>query len=207
VKGIRLEPARSLLECFSADDLKRLAARGRVPGRPARTTARLIETIAGHLDVEGITDVLRGLWPPPAGTGRLDTVDRMTGDATVQVCSPADPSLGELLLEQGTECLALRLPDTQLFLDDRWPVILQETGPVAHERLYAAFIRPGQVHPAAEAPPPRTRPFMLDEGTYGIRHARLRLDLARTGPVSFRITCLRRHPGTKRPEYLLEPIA
>jgi hypothetical protein len=207
VKGIRLEPGRSLLESFGADDLTRLAAKVRIGGGSARSQARLAEAILARLDLQDIVEALRDLWPQPPGEGRLDTLDRMTGDATVQVCSPSDPSLGELLLEQGEGCLALCLSDTQVFLENRWPVVLQETGPVAHERLYAAFIGPGQVHPAAEAAPPRNRPFLLDEGSYGIRNARLRLELRRTGQLSFLVTCLRRHPKTRRPEYLLEPIA
>jgi hypothetical protein len=206
VKEIHLQPARSLLESLSADDLKRLALKAGIRIRPG-SRLQFIKSITARLDIEGLVETLGALFPGTGPASHLGTIDRLTGSATVQTCSPTDPSLGELLLEDKAGCLALRLPDFQLFLENRWPVLAREVGPVPHARLFAGFVRPGCVHPDAEMAPPRNNPFIVDEGEYGLRNARLRLDLRRAGPISFAVTLLRRNPKTRGNEYLLEPIA
>ena len=93
-----------------------------------------------------------------------------------------------------------------LFLENRWPIVVRDDGLVPRSRLYAAFIRPGRVHPMAEAAPPKAKPYMLDEGEYQLRNGRLRFELNHAGPISFQVKYLRARPPADRSEYLLEPI-
>jgi hypothetical protein len=129
------------------------------------------------------------------------------GAVTVQAYAHARPALGQVLLGFGDRCLTLGLNNAPLFLENRWPVVGRDSGTVARVRLYAAFVRPGKVHPAAEVSPPKSHPFMLDEGEYQLRSSRLRLEMRRAGLMSFLVTFLRYRPPTDRPEYLLKPIA
>jgi len=140
------------------------------------------------------------------GTIRLDQLPPLYGSATVQVYSRSRPQLGRALLGRGKDCLALSFNSAPLFLENRWPVLVRGTGLVPHSRLYAAFVRPGRVHPSAEAPPPQTKPCLLDEGKYQLRGGRLRFEFLRAGPISFQVTFLRERPSAGRPEYLFEPI-
>jgi hypothetical protein len=110
-----------------------------------------------------------------------------------------------LLLERGERCHDIRLDDAPAFLENRRPVFGRDAGTVPAERLFAAFIRPRRIHPEAQCTPPRTKPYIIDEGEYQLRNARLRIEFNRAGPVSFLVVFLRNR-GT-RPEYLLEPIA
>jgi hypothetical protein len=137
---------------------------------------------------------------------RLDLEPPGHGEATVQAYSRSRPERGHLLLERGERALVLEFESTPLFLENRWPVIALDAGGVARTRLFAAFAKPGRIHPSAETPPPRTRPFLLDEGEYQLRNRRLRLELSRAGAISFSLTLLRLGRRTRRPEYLLEPI-
>ncbi|MFO7675098.1 MAG: hypothetical protein R6X12_02100 [bacterium] len=209
--GVKLDPARSLLAPLSADELALLARRARVGPAPRR--AALVDAITARLDTDGIVDHLLRLFPkrraPQAGPApdRLDRTPRRHGEATVQVSARTDPSLGRLMIETGDRCRQLRLPAVQLFLENRWPVIALDAGTVPAARLFAGFLARGRVHRAAGMPPARNRPFILDEGNYGLRSGRLRLELKRAGPLSFRVRLLRWSPRTGRPEYLLLPIA
>lgn len=212
--GISLEPARSLLHNFTCAELSRLVAKAKVRGAVPRSRARLIGFITRHLGLDDIVEVLPAVFPPDRRRKgrvgddlRLDRLPPLHGEAAVHVYSQARPALGRLLLEHGDRCIVLTLDNTPLFLENRWPVIARRTAPVPRERLYAAFIRRGRVHPSAEAPPPADRPFLLDSGEYQMRNARLRLELARSGPVSFLATFLRRREPGGRSEFLLEPIA
>ena len=211
MQGIKLEPARILLANLNPDELRRLARKGRirVSGKDSRAT--LVNAITRKLDVDGIADALRRLFPKkgpaPQGVLRLDRVARLTGETTVQVHSRSNPALGVLLLELRPSCLRLRLNSVPLFLDGRWPVIAREAGEVPHKRLYAGFIRPRRLHPAAQTAPSASKPFIIDEGRFGLRAGRLRFEFDRSGPISFGVAFLRfRKPGG-RPSYLLTPIA
>jgi hypothetical protein len=211
MRDIKLDPPRSLLGHLSAAELGRLARRVRLA--PPRQKAALVEAIATRLDTDGIVERLLAAFPKrrAAGAGpapeRLDRVPRRHGEATVQVYAASDPALGRLLLEHGARCHQLRLPAAQLFLENRWPAIAADAGTLPAARLYAGFSARGRVHRAAGMPPPRERPFILDEGEYGLRNGRLRLELKRSGLLSFRVRLLRWSPRTGRPEYLLLPIA
>lgn len=213
MKGIRLEPARSLLGNFTHTELSRLAKRGQLKVALPRSRAALVDLITRHLDLDEIVEELRHVFPagrgrkvPARGATRLDQLPPLHGSATVQVYSRSRPQLGRVLLGRGNDCIALRSNSTPLFLENRWPVLVSETGLVPHARLYAAFVRPGRVHPSAEAPPPQTKPYLLDEGEYQLRNARLRFEFAHAGPISFQVTFLRERPPTGRSEYLFEPI-
>ncbi len=211
MRPVRLEPAHNLLEELELEELHRLADACGVAGAPRARKAALVEQLSRHIDIDGIVERLPGIFSKQAPAGvkpapRLDRVVRRTGPATIQVPAGADAQLGELLLRQGRDCLLVRLAGVQLFLDNRWPVLVRVEGRVPANRLFAAFIRRGRLHPSAEAPPPPSRPFILDEGEYGLRRGRLRLDLARSGPVSFNVKFLRfRQSGAA--EHLLLPIA
>lgn len=208
MKEVNLQPARSLLEGFSVEDLRRLARRAGVSAPQTRSKGGFTTAIVLGLDLDEIVTALRDLFPDSvAAEPRLDTTERMSGAVTVQTASRADAALGELFLERSGTCLALQLPETQLFLENRWPVLLREVGPVPHERLYAGFVRPGQVHPDARMAPPRRRPFIVDEGEYGLRQGRLRMELRRAGLLAFAVSFLRRNPATRTNDYLLVPIA
>lgn len=213
MKGIRLEPARSLLDNFTHTELSRLAKHGRLDVAVPRSRAALADLITKHLDLDEIVEELRHLFPARRGTKvrargtiRLDQLPPFHGSATVQVYSRSRPQLGRALLGRGKDCIALGFNSAPLFLENRWPVLVRDAGLVPHSRLYAAFVRPGRVHPSAEAPPPQTKPHLLDEGEYQLRNARLRFEFAHAGPISFQVTFLRERPPTGRSEYLFEPI-
>jgi len=212
MQGIHLQPAQNLLENFTRAELARLVRRAKLDLEIPRSRAALINAITRYLSLDDIVDAISGLFPRPKGRRvkglvGLDQLPPLHGDATVQVYSPSKPALGLLLLEHGAACRALALSNAPLFLENRWPVVLRDAGMLPRTRLYAAFTRPGQVHPDAEAAPPRSKPFMLDEGEYQLRNSRLRLELKHSGPLSFHLVLLRARPGTGRAEYLLEPIA
>ena len=213
MKGIRLEPARGLLDNFTHTELSRLVKRSRHEVAVPRSRAALANLITKHLDLDEIVEELRHLFPARHATKkwagdatRLDQLPPLHGSATVQVYSRARPQLGRALLGRTNDCIALSFNSAPLFLENRWPTIVRDDGLVPRSRLYAAFVRPGRVHPSAEAAPPRARPYMLDEGEYQLRNSRLRFELAHAGPISFQVTFLRGRPPAGRPEYLLEPI-
>lgn len=205
--AVRLEPAHSLLENFTVAELLRLAAASGLE-RPPRQRPALVRAITRHLALDEIVALLPDFFGATSGHDdfRLDRLSRGHGPVTVQVGSPRRPALGHFLLGIDERCLQLSFVNIPLVLENRWPVIASDAGFLPRVRLYAGFSRPGQLHPAAEAPPPRSRPFIIDEGNWQIRDARLRLELERSGPVSFTITFLRHRPPALRPEYLLEPI-
>jgi hypothetical protein len=214
MKGISLEPARGLLENFTHTELSRMVTRSRLGIVVPRVRAALAESITRHLSLDEIIEEIHQLFPPrrgakrPAAKGaiRLDQIPPIHGSATVQVSSRSRPQLGRALLGRSKDCVTLSFNSAPLFLENRWPVLVRDAGTVPQSRLYAAFVRPGRVHPSAEAAPPRTKPYMLDEGEYQLRNARLRFEFAHAGPISFQMTFLRERPPTGRPEYLLEPI-
>lgn len=209
MKGIRLEPAQSLLSGFTRDELVRLVRRARLDIAPPKSRPALIQQIASHLTIDDLVDKVQVLFPKPrgkTGANRLDVMAPGHGAVTVQAGSRAKPDAGEVLLESDADhCAVLRVATTPLFLENRWPVIAVGAGTVPHDRLYAAFIRPGRVHPEAQVPPSRSRPFIVDEGEYQLRNGRLHMELSRSGPISFLVVFLRNRGA--RPEYLLEPIA
>jgi hypothetical protein len=213
MKGIGLEPARSLLDNLTCTELSRLVARSRPDVAVPRSRAALTNLITKHLDLDEIVEELRHLFPARSGTKtqdadaiRFDELQRLHGSATVQAYSRSRPQLGRALLACTNDCIALTFSSTPLFLENRWPVVVRDAGLVPRSRLYAAFVRPGRVHPSAEAAPPRTKPYLLDEGEYQLRNTRLRFEFVHAGPISFQVTFLRGRPPTGRPEYLLEPI-
>jgi hypothetical protein len=213
MKGIRLEPARGLLDNFTHTELSRLVKRSRLEVAVPRSRAALANLITKHLDLDEIVEELRHLFPSrrapkaPAGdTVRLDQLPPLHGSATVQAYSRSRPQLGRALLGRGKDCITLSFNSAPLFLENRWPTVVRYAGLVPRSRLYAAFIRPGRVHPSAEAAPPRTKPYLLDEGEYQLRNGRLRFELAHAGPISFQVTFLRERPPAGRHEYLFEPI-
>ncbi|MFO7638308.1 MAG: hypothetical protein R6X14_03240 [bacterium] len=211
MRDISLDPARSLLGHLSVAELARLAKRVKLA--PAPRKPALVDALVTRLDTDEIVELLPRLFPKrgpadgrPPGE-RLDRDPRRHGEATVQVYARTDPGLGRLLLGNGDRCLQLRLPAVQLFLENRWPVVAVDDGSVPLARLYAGFTARGRVHRAAGMPPVKGRPFILDEGEYGLRSGRLRLELKRSGPLSFKARFMRWSPRTGRPEYLLLPIA
>ncbi len=212
MKGISLEPARGLLDNLTHTELARMVRRSRLDIVVPRARAALADSITRHLSLDEILEEIHHLFPPRRGTKqtedtvRLDQLPPLHGSATVQVSSRSRPQLGRALLGRSKDCLALSFNSAPLFLENRWPVLVRGDGTVPHSRLYAAYVRPGRVHPSAEAAPPRTKPYMLDEGEYQLRNARLRFEFAHAGPISFQVTFLRDRPPAGRPEYLLEPI-
>jgi hypothetical protein len=213
MKGVRLAPARSLLDNFAHTELSRMVRHARLDIAIPRSRAALAGAITRHLNIDEIVEEVISLFPTrwgvrrrASGAVRLDRLPPLHGGATVQAYSRARPQLGRALLGRDRDCMALSFNSAPLFLENRWPVVVRDAGLVPPTRLYAAFIRPGRVHPSAEAAPPRTRPFVLDEGEYQLRNGRLRLELAHAGPISFRVTFLRERPPTVRAEYLFEPI-
>jgi len=213
VKGIRLEPARGLLDNFTHSELSRLVRHSRLDVAVPRGRAALANLITKHLDLDEIVDELRHLFHArrdtkrrSGGAIRLDQLPPLHGSATVHAYSRSRPQLGRALLGRSEDCIALSFDSAPLFLENRWPVVVRGAGLVPRSRLYAAFVRPGRVHPSAEAAPPRTRPYMLDEGEYQLRNGRLRFELAHAGPISFQVAFLRERPPARRPEYLFEPI-
>jgi hypothetical protein len=213
MKGIRLDPARGLLDNFTHTELSLLVERSELKVAVPRSRAALANLITKHLDLDEIVEELRHVFPARRGKKardrnviRLDELQPLHGSATVQAYSRSRPQLGRALLTRSSDCMALSFSSAPLFLENRWPVVVRDAGLVARSRLYAAFVRPGRVHPAAESAPPRTKPYLLDEGEYQLRNGRLRFEFAHAGPISFQVTFLRGRPPTGRPEYLLEPI-
>ncbi|MBM3322600.1 hypothetical protein FJY69_03890 [candidate division WOR-3 bacterium] len=213
MQGIRLEPAQDLLSNLAVPELRRLVKLARL-SLPASSARRLLtDGISRHLDLDEIVQQIpRCLVRAPARQARVrvERLDRLPprhGEAAIHVYSHSRPALGRLLLEWNGQCHALGLSNTPLFLENRWPVMVSSAGTLPQTHLYAAFVRPGRIHPNAEVPPPRTKPYMLDEGEYQLRNSRLRLELARSGPISFSVSFLRSQPPAGRPQYLFEPIA
>jgi hypothetical protein len=213
MKGIRLAPARGLLDNFTHAELSRLLRQSRPEIDVPRSRAALANLITKHLDIDEIVEEIRRLFPARRGRKnraaaaiRLDELPPLHGSATVQAYSRSRPQLGRALLARSSDCMALGFNSAPLFLEDRWPVVVRDAGVARLSLLYAAYVRPGRVHPAAESAPPRTKPYLLDEGEYQLRNGRLRFELAHAGPISFQITYLRDRPPAGRPEYLLEPI-
>ncbi len=206
-----LSPAQALLAELTQEELRRLARQNGVTlsGRPSRIN--LLRSIVAHLSLDELTDSLCRLFPGsepvPEGIIRLDQVNRLTGETAVHACSCSHPGLGRLLLELRGSCLVLRVPSIPLFLENRWPVLVRDLGEVILKRLYAGFVQARRLHPAAQAPPPKNAPYILDEGYYGLRNSRLRVELKRTGVISFQVVFLRCRRPANRPEYLLLPIA
>src|SRR5512138_2495076 len=157
MQGIRMEPAHSILQNFNRAELERLARRGGVRGALPRTRPALINAITKHLDIGDIIEQVRRLFPAPRKAGarlpqghyRLDQLPPLHGDATVQAFSRSRPETGLLLLDRGETCMAVDVGSIPLFLENRWPVMAVDAGAVPHSRLYAAFVRPGRVHPSA----------------------------------------------------------
>ncbi len=213
MQGIRLEPAQDLLSNLTVPELRRLAksAQASLPASPSKQ--RLIDAVSRHLDLDEIVqEIPKSLMRararrPVTGPERLDRLPPRHGEAAVHVYSHSRPALGHLLLQWREQCLALGLRNTPLFLENRWPVMVTSVGTKPRTYLHAAFVRPGRIHQSAEVPPPRTRPYMLDEGEYQLRNSRLRLELKRSGPISFSVSFLRNLPPAGRPQYLFEPIA
>lgn len=181
MKGCRLDPARSLLECFELTDLGRLVRRQKLAPEAPRTRAEAVRLITRHLDLAGIVAALRSdLSRQPAAAGRrLDSGPARHGAAEVR-------TRDELRLEHGDTSVRLQLSNTRLFLENLWPLLACELGGSRVARSTAAVI---------------------DEGEYELRGGRLRLKLIRAGLLSFRIEFLRLRPRTGQPQYLLEPIA
>jgi len=213
MKGIRLEPAGGLLENFTHTELARMVEHARLDIALPRSRAALANKMTRHLDLDEIVEEIHHLFPSrqsakrhAADAVRLDELPPLHGAATIQAYSRSRPQLGRALLARSRDCIALGFNSTPLFLENRWPVIVHAAGLVPLSRLYAAFVRPGRLHPSAEAAPPRTRPYLLDEGDYQLRNGRLRLELTHAGLISFKVTFLRERPPAGRPEYLFEPI-
>ncbi|MBN2536684.1 hypothetical protein JXB37_00235 [candidate division WOR-3 bacterium] len=213
MRGIQLEPARDLLAGLTLEELARLCrARGIAcsGGKPA-----FVGAVATRLDLDDIADALLELFPArrPAGRRkagdevRLDRAPRLAGDAAVQVLSRARAGQGRLMLESGARCLRFRLGNVPLFLENRAPVIVADAGSAAADRMFDGFSTRRRLHPAAGRAPSKDRPFIIDDGSYGLRNGRLRLDLRRTGLISWRVDFLRWSARAARPEYLLRPIA
>lgn len=213
MRGIHLEPARELLASLTLGELARLCRTQGIAcsgGKPA-----FVDAVATRLDLDGIADVLLDLFPArrPAGRGkaddevRLDRAPRLAGDAAVQVLPRARAGQGRLMLAAGGRCLRLRLGNVPLFLENRAPVVAADAGPVAADRMFAGFTSRRRLHPSAGRAPSKDRPFIIDEGGYGLRSGRLRLDLHVTGLISWRVDFLRWSARSARPEYLLRPIA
>ncbi len=212
---LHLQPAQALLEGLTRAELHSFARRNRLRLPDGSLKPELVSALTSHLDINELAASLAGFFPKRRRAGlkkpgdeiRLDRVSRLTGAATVMVYSRSNPGLGRVLLAHRDRCLLLRLINVQLFLENRWPVIARSGERVPVSRLYAAFVGRGRIHPEAGAPPPADKPFVLDEGEYGIGKSRIRFEFARSGLLSFRLVFLRYRPSTGRPEYLLQPIA
>jgi hypothetical protein len=208
VQAVRLEPAHSLLENFSVAELLKLARKSELVD-PPRTRRALTRALTRHVALDEMVDLLPALFVGTRGRDelRLDRLDRAHGELTVQVYSPSRPALGQVLLEHDGSCIVLGFVNIPLALENRWAVIARDLGTVPLKRLFAAFSRPGKVHQSAEAPPPRNRPFIIDEGCFQLRSGRLRFELERSGPVSYAVRFLRHRAPSRRPDYIFEPIA
>jgi hypothetical protein len=192
MSGIPLAPARSLLAALSLAELGRVARRAGIA--PARTRARLTQDLAGRLTIDQLVERIHGLWPGSRPVAeRLDQLPPAHGAAVIQADSRTRGGL--LLLELGGACRTVRLASAPLFLENRWPV-------------FGSDARAASVRAGAGRAPGSGRPFVLDEGAYQLRNGRLRMELRRSGPVSFLIAFLRRVPGARAEgQYLFEPIA
>jgi len=214
MQEVHLLPAQTLLEGLTRAELLGFCRRARlkIPARSSKPA--LVAALTRHIAIDELTDRLLRFFPKrrpagrrrPAGEVRLDCAGRLHGAVTVQVYSRANPGLGRVLLSTGDCCLVMRFGSTQLFLENRWPVLGQDAGCIPLRWLYAAYVGRGRIHPAAQTTPPPSRPFILDEGEYGLRNSRLRLEFRRSGPLSFRVAFLRHDPRSGRPDYLLLPI-
>jgi hypothetical protein len=208
VKKVILEPARGLLATLTKDELVRLGRRRRLRVEAKQSKDAVLAELARHLAVDDVTETLLALFPKRGGRGlvRLDQAQRLTGAVTVHSYGRASAGQGRVLLEHGELCLRLRLPNIQLFLENRWPVAASDAGEVPASMLYAGYVRRGRVHPSAGALPPADRPFVLDDGEYGLRQGRLRFELRRSGLLSFRVYLMRFAPKSRRAEYIFQPI-
>jgi hypothetical protein len=213
MRGVHLEPARGLLAGLTINELARLCRARGISCSGAKSA--FISAVATGLDLDEVAEALLELFPArrpagrkkPANELRLDRVQRLSGDVTVQVLSRARAGQGRLMLEHGERCLTLRLATIPLFLENRTPVIAADSGTAAADRMFAGFTARRRLHPSAGRAPSKDRPFIIDEGGYGLRSGRLRLDLRRTGLISWKVVFLRWSPRSARPEYLLRPIA
>jgi len=187
-----------MLQCFTLSELQRLVRRQKRARTIPRSRVEAVRLITRLLDLAEIVDAVRaGLGRPAAGRSRrLDAGPARHGEAVVRVRGRADVSQGELRLERPDVCIRLRLSNVQLFLENLWPVLADDAGEVPRRRTAGR-----------KKARPEGRAYVVDEGDYELRNGRLRLKLARAGPVSFRVEFLRRSPRTRRPQYLLEPIA
>uniref|UniRef100_A0A7C4G925 Uncharacterized protein n=1 Tax=candidate division WOR-3 bacterium TaxID=2052148 RepID=A0A7C4G925_UNCW3 len=178
MKEGRLDPGRSILQCFTLPELGMLARRQKLAPTAPRSRAEAVRLITAHLDLAGTVDAIRTHFsrPVPPENTRLDSGPPRHGEAEVLTHD-------ELRLEQGNAGTRLRLSSTQLFLENLWPVLACTIAAV------------------------RADASAIDAGTYELRSGRLRLKLARAGLISFRIEFLRLKPRTRQPQYLLEPIA
>jgi len=210
MRSLRLEPARNLLGNLTLAELQRLCERQGFECRGQK--AAVIDQIATRLDIVEIADVLLAMFAKrkPAGARaevRLDEETRLSGDVAVHVLPRAKAGQGRLMLETGDRCLQLRLGNVPLFLENRAPVVAADAGSVSHDLMFDGFVARRRLHPAAGRDPSKDRPFIIDEGGYGLRNGRLRFDLRKTGLISWRIELLRWSARGNRPEYLLRPIA
>src|SRR5512135_322753 len=125
MKGIRLEPARSLLDNFTHTELSRLVKRSGLKIAVPRSRAALADLITKHLDIDEIVEGLRHLFPAPRATrtraadaGRLDLLAPLHGSATVHVFSRSRPQLGRALLARTDDCMTLSFNSAPLFLEN-----------------------------------------------------------------------------------------
>lgn len=208
MKKVILEPARALLATLTKDELLRLGRRRRLKLEASQHKDAVLAELSRHLAVDDVTETLLALFSKKAGRGlvRLDQAPRLTGAATVHSYGRASAGQGRVLLEHAEHCLRLRLSNLQLFLENRWPVAASDAGEVPASMLYAGYVRRGRVHPSAGAPPPADRPFILDDGEYGLRQGRLRLELRHSGLLSFRVYLMRFASRSRRAVYILQPI-
>jgi hypothetical protein len=212
MKKVVLEPAHALLGSLTKAELAKLARRSRLRLRESQSKDSMVAELTLHLGVDDVTEALLALFSKKPGRSRgagyirLDQIPRLTGAATVHAYGSASAGQGRVLLEHGECCLRLRLSNLQLFLENRWPVAARDAGDVPATMLYAGYVGRGRVHPSAGAPPPADRPFILDDGEYGARQGRFRLELGRSGLLSFRVYLMRHAPRSGRPEYILQPI-
>lgn len=212
---VHLKPAQSLVEGLTRAELLTFAQRHRLQAAPSGSKKQLIAAVTSRFNIDELASALAGFFPKrrpagcdkPVGEVRFDRAARLAGSMTIQVYSRSNPGLGRLFFEHDGSCIVFRIGHTQLFLENRWPLVARDAGRLPLNRLHAAFVARGRLHPEAGAPPPANRPFIIDEGEYGVRNARLRLELSRFGPLSFSVKFLRYRPPTGRPEYLLQPIA
>jgi hypothetical protein len=210
MRSLRLEPARNLLSNLTLAELERFCGRHGIECRGQK--AAVIDQIATRLDVVEIADALLTVFPKrkPAGARaevRLDEEPRLSGDVAVHVLPRAKAGQGRLMLATADRCIQLRLGNIPLFLENRAPVVAADAGSVSCDLMFDGFVARRRLHPAAGRAPSRDRPFIIDEGGYGLRNGRLRFDLQKTGLISWHVDLLRWSARGSRPEYLLRPIA